>query len=126
MGLVNIFARIGSPASPFACKSLIQVHKSAPFLTIGVLGLICFSVLFTLPETKCHDPKKESVDESNYEKKTELRLNLQGCLNKNLAVKMNTLFPSSFIMIGIVNLSNIIKSCNLLLVFCYDQCFHHI
>ena len=69
MGLLNIFTRIGSAASPFVCKSLIQVLNSAPFLTMGVLGLICFSVLFTLPEAKCHDSKEEMADKNQSEEK---------------------------------------------------------
>ena len=63
MGFLNIFARVGSAVSPFVCKSLVLVHKSVPFLTMEVFGLICFSLLFTLPQTKCHNPKEERVDE---------------------------------------------------------------
>ena len=52
MGLMQISSRIGSAASPWIAKSLKSVHKSVPFLVMGINSLIAAFLLFTLPETK--------------------------------------------------------------------------
>ena len=52
MGFLQIAARLGAATSPFIAKGLKMFHHSAPFITMGALGIIGFGVQFVLPETR--------------------------------------------------------------------------
>ena len=58
MGFLQLNARIGSAMAPFIVKQLITVHKTVPFILLGVLGYLAFGLSLYLPETKY---KKEEI-----------------------------------------------------------------
>lgn len=63
MGLLQISSRIGAAGAPWVAKALQNVHKSVPFLVMGVSSLIAALLLVVLPETK--GAKTAEVLESN-------------------------------------------------------------
>ena len=52
MGITQISTTAGAAVAPWAAKSLKSVHKSVPFLVMGINSLIAAFLLLTLPETK--------------------------------------------------------------------------
>ena len=52
MGLLQVSTRIGTGCSPWVANELKKLHPSAPFVTIGIVSLLGFIVMFWLPETK--------------------------------------------------------------------------
>ena len=63
IGLLNTFSRIGLAGSPFTSKTLAETHKFAPFLAMGIIGVVCFCLLFVLPETKHKEDHEEDLHE---------------------------------------------------------------
>ena len=61
MGFLQVFSRIGAASSPFISKGLKALHHSAPFITMGSLGITSFLIQVTLPETN-NVPMKETND----------------------------------------------------------------
>ena len=70
MGLLQISSRIGAAVAPWAAKSLKSVHKSVPFLVMGISSLIAAFLLLTLPETK--GQKTAEVLENKYAVEVEM------------------------------------------------------
>ena len=62
MGFLQVASRIGAASSPFIAKGLKTIHHSAPFITMGSVGIIGFFLQLILPETK-DVPMKETNNE---------------------------------------------------------------
>lgn len=62
MGFLQVASRIGAASSPFVAKGLKTIHHSAPFITMGSVGIIGFFLQLILPETK-DVPMKETNNE---------------------------------------------------------------
>ena len=72
IGLFNTLSRIGSAGSPFISKTLAETHKSAPFLAMGIVGVVCFFLLFVLPETKHQENHEEELNQNFIDEKHSL------------------------------------------------------
>ena len=72
IGLFNTLSRIGSAGSPFISKTLAETHKSAPFLAMGIIGVVCFFLLFVLPETKHKENHEKELNENFIDEKHSL------------------------------------------------------
>ena len=62
MGFLQVASRLGAASSPFIAKGLKTIHHSAPFITMGSVGIIGFFLQLILPETK-DVPMKETNNE---------------------------------------------------------------
>lgn len=52
MGYLQVLQRLGAAASPWVLKGLKPLNHRLPFIVFGVLGMVCVTLLFALPETK--------------------------------------------------------------------------
>ena len=52
MGFLQVTSRIGAASAPWVAKGLKSLHKSIPFVFMGVAAFIAAGLLIMLPETK--------------------------------------------------------------------------
>ena len=52
MGFMQVCTRIGTASSPWVAKELKAVHENAPYVTMGLVSMLAFLLMFYLHETK--------------------------------------------------------------------------
>ena len=49
---IQVCTRIGTASSPWIANELKAIHENAPYVTMGLVSLLAFILMFYLQETK--------------------------------------------------------------------------